>query len=355
MTDRLQRLRRCLAEQNYPALLISKPENRFYISGFTGSSGWVLITANESFLLTDFRYLEQAQRETSGFTVTDAGNDVNAALLGILEEKQLSSLAFESEHITFHQYQNWQNKYPQITLQPVSGIVEKLRVQKDAREIDLLKRAAVIADRAFEHIIKLLKPGIKELDVALEIEFFMRQQGAKEKAFDTIVASGIRSSLPHGVASEKVLASGDFVVLDFGAVYQGYHSDMTRTVVIGRALQEQKRLYSLVLEAQKRALTEIKAGIKCAEPDKVARNLLARAGYEQEFGHSLGHGVGLAIHEEPRLASNSTTLLASGMAVTVEPGVYISGFGGVRIEDLVIVTADGYDNLTHATKELLEL
>jgi len=352
---RLQNLRLKMKEADLPALFVARPENRRYISGFTGTSGFVLVTTLKSYLLTDFRYVEQAQQQSPGYEVVDHGSDLGMAIKQILQEERVEELGFEEDFVTYKQYKNLEEKLRPVVLKPAAGLVEQLRQHKDESELELIKRAAQIADAAFQHMLKLLKPGLKETEVALELEYFMRQQGASGPAFDIIVASGKRSSLPHGVATQKSLEKGDLVVMDFGAIFEGYHSDMTRTVVLGKASCDQQLIYYHVLEAQLRALHAVRSGVKCSELDYIARSYLAEKGFEKEFGHSLGHGVGLAIHEGPRIASNSNIELAPGMVITIEPGVYIPGFGGVRIEDLVVVTKSGYDNLTCSNKELIQL
>lgn len=352
---RVELLRQKMQEKNIEALLVGRPENRWYLTGFTGSSGFVLITQHRCYLLTDFRYIEQARKQAPHCEVVNHGRNFAQSVKELLQQEQIFCLGFEEDYITYHQYHKWQKELESISLQPVKGLVEELRQRKDQEEIALIKRAAQIADAGFKHILGFLKPGVKERDIALELEYFMRQNGASGASFETIVASGLRSSLPHGVASDKVLEPGDFLVLDFGAIFQGYHSDMTRTVVIGKASPKQKNLYNLVLEAQISALEAIRPGLGCNELDKIARDFLADNGYEKEFGHGLGHGVGLAIHEDPTINPHSTDKLVEGMVITIEPGVYIPHFGGVRIEDLVVVTSDGYENLTHSPKEFTEI
>lgn len=344
-----------MEQKKLDALLVARPENRRYLTGFTGSSGFVLVTLGESYLLTDFRYIEQAQKQAPHCKILDHGQELTQLLKELFHKEQVSSLGFEEDYITYQQYNKWQSDLKPVSLQPVKGLVEELRQRKDQGEIALLRKAAQIADAGFNHILNFLKPGVKERDIALELEYFMRQKGASGAAFETIVASGVRSSLPHGVASDKILNKGDLLVLDFGAIYQGYHSDMTRTVVIGKATQEQKKLYETVLKAQMAALEGVQVGLDYAQLDKIARDFLAVQGYKKEFGHSLGHGVGLAIHEEPRISPYSTGKLAEGMAITIEPGVYIPNFGGVRIEDLIVVTSEGHENLTHSPKDLIEI
>ena len=337
------------------AILIAKPENRIYASGFTGSFAFLVITQNTGYLLTDFRYIEQAKEQTEGFYVLNCGADLPASLKQILPEEKISALLFEEDYITYAQYQSWQGSLQPLKLKPAEGIIEKLRIIKDENEIKLLKKAAAIADSSFNKIIDIIKPGLKEVEVALELEYQMRSLGASGPSFETIVASGLRSSLPHGVASQKTLQAGDLVLFDFGATYRGYHSDMTRTVVLGKATEEQKKLYKAVLDAQLRSLETVKPGISCHDLDNTAREYLALLGYGSYFGHSLGHGVGLAIHENPRVSPNSGDILQPGMVITIEPGVYINDIGGVRIEDLVAVTAEGYCNLTRTSKGLLEI
>jgi Xaa-Pro aminopeptidase len=240
-------------------------------------------------------------------------------------------------------------------LVPVSGLVEKLRLIKTDAEIKILKEAAQIADAAFTHILSFIRPGVSELAVSNELEFFMRKQGAAASSFDIIVASGHRSALPHGVASEKLIETGEFVTLDFGAYYKGYCSDITRTITVGEPSQDLKDIYDVVLEAQLRGLDGIRAGVTGKEADALTRDYITEKGYGQYFGHSTGHGIGLEIHEGPGLSIRSDTVLEPGMAVTVEPGIYIAGLGGVRIEDDVIVTKEGNEILTHSPKELIIL
>lgn len=238
---------------------------------------------------------------------------------------------------------------------PVSGVVEKLRLIKTESEIKILKEAADIADAAFKHILEFIRPGVTELEVSNELEFFMRKAGAISSSFDIIVASGYRSALPHGVASDKIIETGDFVTLDFGAYYKGYVSDITRTVAVGKPDDKLKEIYGIVLEAQLRGLAGIKPGMTGKEADALTRNFIAQKGYGENFGHSTGHGIGLEVHEGPALSIKSDTVLEPGMVVTVEPGIYIPGLGGVRIEDDTLITKDHNETLNHSTKELIIL
>ncbi|WP_018132448.1 M24 family metallopeptidase [Effusibacillus pohliae] len=355
MQKRLARLRQQLADQPFDGLLVVKPENRRYISGFTGTAGCLLVTAEDAVLITDFRYTEQAQEQAPDFHVVQHGTSAPETIRSELIRLGIKRLGFEKDYLTYGLYSTYLEKFAPVELVPAEGIVEKLRAVKDEEEIAILRQAAKLADDAFSHILGYLKPGVSERDVALELEFFMRRQGAASSSFDIIVASGVRSSLPHGVASGKLLEKGDFVTLDFGALYQGYCSDITRTVVLGEATEKQREIYEIVLEAQLHALQHIKPGMTGQEADALARDIIREKGYGDHFGHSLGHGLGLYIHEEPRLSAVSNDVLQPGMVVTVEPGIYIPGFGGVRIEDDVLLTDSGIERLTGSSKDLFIL
>lgn len=344
-----------MADLNLAGFLVTRPENWTYLSGFTGSNALLLITADEALLLTDFRYVEQAGAQAPEFRVIKPQGLMEDGLAAEVLNRGLKSLGFEDDHISYKEFQNYRDKLPDTDFQATSGVVEKIRGIKDDKEIELLRQAVYIADLAFDHILDFIRPGVREIDLALEMEYFMRRKGAQKAAFDIIIASGFRSSLPHGVASDKVLKTGELITMDFGAVYGGYHSDITRTVVLGKAEPKQKEIYNLVLEAQLQAIAAIKPGVTAGAVDTVARDLIARHGYGANFGHGLGHSVGLAIHEKPALATRDATVLEEGMTVTVEPGIYLPGWGGVRIEDIVAVTATGREILTKAAKELIEL
>lgn len=351
MEKRLARLRETLVKLGIDGVVIAKPENRHYFSGFTGSSGMLLVSCEQAHLITDFRYLEQAAAQAPAYEIVRYGTDIYATLQQVGAASGLAKLGFEEDFVTWAGYQLLSKVFPQA----VGLDVDHLRMVKDQLEIQAIGQAVAIADQAFHHILPFLKPGVREQDIALELEFQMRKQGAEKSAFDIIVASGVRSALPHGRASEKAIASGDFVTMDFGAVYAGYHSDMTRTVVVGQASDQQRQIYEVVLQAQITGLAAIKPGASCKEVDAAARSIIQAAGYGEYFGHGLGHGVGLAIHEDPRLSPAYDCILAEGMAVTVEPGIYLPDWGGVRIEDTVVVSVSGADILTESSKNLIEL
>jgi Xaa-Pro aminopeptidase len=348
--DRLNRLRERLAATGADALLVTTPANVRYLSDFgTPEDAVVLVRNADAVLLTDGRYTAQAQ-EQSALPFETVTGLVEAAA----ERAGPSKLAVEGDAMNLTQYRSLAK---QLGYEPIvtEGLFTPLRLVKSADEIDKLREAARITDLAFEAAVAMMRPGVTEVEVALELERTMRLNGADGSAFDIIVASGVRGAMPHGTASQKKLATGELVTLDFGAVVDGYHADMTRTVAIGSVGAEERRLFDAVLEAQKAALAAVAPGKTGREIDKVARDILAGHGMAEQFSHSLGHGTGLVIHEGPRLSSRSEDVLQPGMVVTVEPGVYFPGFTGLRIEDLAIVTTDGHEVLSHSPKEFRSL
>ncbi len=341
------------------AALISSPQNQFYLSGFHYTDGYLLIFSDAAFLLADFRYAEAAEQEADKtFTVICPKCAMLDAVRELLGERGVKSLLLEEDHVTVAARERLVAKLPDIMLGTgASAQLRALRILKDEGEIAAIAAAQEITDAAFLHILGYLKPGVREIDVALELEFFMRRAGAEGIAFETIAVSGSASSLPHGVPRNLPLEKG-FLTMDFGARFGGYCSDMTRTVVIGRADDEMKRLYNTVLSAQRAALDAAVAGFGCRALDRVARDIINGAGYEGCFGHSLGHGVGIDIHEAPSLSRGAAedAVLTAGHVVTVEPGIYLVGKYGCRIEDMIAVNADGsIHNFTKSQKELIEL
>lgn len=351
--NRLERLREKFKEHEIDALLITSSYNRRYMANFTGTAGVALITNKEALFITDFRYVEQAKEQAQGFEIIEHTGLIFQEVAKQCGKYNVKKLGFEQAHVTYEYYQLIQQALEEATLVPVSGLVEELRLIKDAAEIQKIQEAANIADAAFDHITSFIRPGIKEIEVANELEFFMRKEGATSSSFDIIVASGYRSALPHGVASEKVIEKGELVTLDFGALLNGYCSDITRTVAVGKLTDELREIYDTVLQAQLRGMEGIKPGITGKEADALTRDYIEEKGYGAYFGHSTGHGLGMEVHEEPRLSKMSKTVLKPGMIVTVEPGIYIAGVGGTRIEDDTLITADGNRSFTHSTKELL--
>jgi len=355
MEKRINKLKEKLKEKNIEAFLVTKNENVRYLSRFTGTAGKLLITQNDSIFITDFRYLDQAEDQTDGCVIEEISSNFINGFSELLKRKNIKNLSFESQDLNFKMYQNLKEKLELDSLNPEESLVEELRIIKDESEIEKIKKAVEIADQGFQFLIDFIEPGKSEKEVALELEFFMKRQGGEANAFDFIVASGKRGALPHGVASEKKIELGDLVTIDFGTVYQGYHSDITRTLAVGEPTAKLRDIYELVLTAQEKVIAEIKAGMECFDADKIARDFIAEAGYKDNFGHGLGHGVGLEIHEAPRLSYTSEAVLKAGMVVTDEPGIYVSGLGGVRIEDDLLITESGCEVLNSAPKELIIL
>ena len=354
MTERLNRLRKSFDEHNIEAMLITGPENRRYLSGFTGSAAKLMIDQKSAYIFVDFRYVEQAKAQCPDFTVVQIGDDYFEKLNQCLNQDNVTKLGFETDLVTYESYRRHSEKLAGVQLIQVKNITEKLRMIKDEQEIDIIRRSVDIVDRAWAELVQQIKPGITEKEVALELEFLMRRQGAEGRAFDFIVASGERGALPHGVAADKQILSGEAVTVDCGAVYQGYHSDMTRNFIFGQPNQKQLEIYQIVLEAQLAGLEAVRPGVPAAEVDKAARDVIKKYGYGDYFGHGTGHGVGLAIHEGPRVSfQEKELLLEPGMVITVEPGIYLPGWGGIRIEDTVLVTAAGYQILTQTPKQQL--
>lgn len=349
---KLNNIRNKMKEHDIDAILITSPYNRRYVTNFTGTAGAALITEDNALFITDFRYTKQATEQAKNFKVVEHKGLLEDEIKKQIKDLHIKRLGFEAEHITYANFKLYEEKFS-TELVAVKELIESLRLIKTDEEIQILKKAAEIADNAFEHILTFIKPGVAEIDVANELEFFMRKQGATSSSFDMIVASGWRSALPHGVASEKQIATGELVTLDFGALYNGYCSDITRTIAVGEISDELKTIYDIVLEAQIRGVAGIKPGITGKEADALTRDYITEKGYGQYFGHSTGHGIGLEVHEGPGLSVRSSTKLEKNMVVTVEPGIYIPEVGGCRIEDDIVITDTGNERLTLAPKELM--
>ena len=330
------------------ALWISGPANVRAVSGFTHpKDGKVLVTGDAATLFTDSRYTVQA-REESRLPQAIARPPETYELAA--ESVKGLRVGFEAEHLTVAELSDLRAAWPDATLVPLRGTVEALRTVKAPEEVEAVRRAQALADEVYAEVRPLIRAGVRELDIALEIETRLRRAGAYP-AFDLIVASGPRGAMPHGTASGRVMEEGDLVTIDMGAQLGGYHSDMTRTVAIGEPSERLREVYRAVLEAEEAALRAVAPGVRAADLDRVARDLLTQRGLGEAFAHSLGHGVGLEIHEAPSLRAGSEAVLAPGMVITIEPGAYLPGVGGVRIEDLVLVTETGYEVLSHSPKE----
>ena len=348
--ERITRIRERLQEHGVDVFLGSNAVTRRYLTGFTGSAGFVWITATQQALLTDFRYVEQVKSQSPSWELIQIENVIDT-LQSLVDQGQIKKIAFEADTVTVKQLQDWEEKIPGQFV-GVSGWVQELRMIKTPEEIASIRKAAQIADEAFAKLLPQIRSGVSEQELALELEFLMRKAGASGMSFSPIVASGPNSALPHARPSERILSHGDFVVFDFGCIVNGYCSDMTRTIVVGEPEEKHLLIYDLVLKAQLESLAAVAPGKTGVEIDTIAREIIGDAGYGEYFGHGLGHGVGLEIHENPRLSKTDQTVLQPGMVVTVEPGVYLPGFGGVRIEDLVLVTEDGHEVLSSTFKEL---
>jgi Xaa-Pro aminopeptidase len=352
--NRLLKLRQLLVEKELDAILISQPENRRYLSGFDGSSGFLLITAQDTVLATDFRYIEQARIQAPNYEIFLISDNMADWLPKMVAGWGLRGLGFEAGNITFAMYRELTNilgkAQSQLRLIPVNGLVESLRAIKEPEEIEFITKAIEIADGAIEYVEDIIGPGMSERDVAWEIEKFLREKGSEAVPFDIIVASGPNSALPHAKPSPRLIGSGEPVVIDIGAKIGGYSSDLSRTICLGTPDDTFKKVYDTVLGAQLAALAIISGGMTGGEADSLARTVIEEAGYGEAFGHGLGHGIGLAPHEQPRLGPNSADLLASGMVFTIEPGIYLTGWGGVRIEDVAVMENDKIRVISKARK-----
>ena len=358
--SKLQKLRAAMAEKGFDAVIITSEVNQRYITGFNFQDGLVLVTASRAVLITDFRYIEDArtQVDASEFEIVMPDRSMLSYVAAILKDYGVKVALFEEATLSYSLLERFKKTFEGVEMQSgASAMIDGLRLYKDAAEIEKMARAQKLTDDAFAHILNFINPDRTEVEVALELEFFMRAHGSEGTAFDTIAVSGTQSSRPHGVPRPVKLEKG-FFTMDFGARVDGYCADMTRTVVIGKADEEIKKVYNTVLRAQTTAIESLRVGLPCAEADKIARDIIDGAGYKGLFGHSLGHGVGLYIQEAPRFAASvpADVLLAPGHVVTVEPGIYIEGKYGCRIEDMIWVRPDGtIHDFTQSPKELIEL
>lgn len=370
-----------LMQEPIDAVLINNPSNLYYYTGFTGGEAMFLMPVNgdimstyafelcgisndsrvitndwpDGYVITDSRYYEQVEKECEGLQLVKWESKGMAATIQelLVEDKKIQIILEDDMNLA--QYMKLTEVCRNCAFALGSKWIQKPRMVKDAEELAKLEQAEYIGDAAFTHILDVLKPGVSEREIALELEFFMKKQGASKLSFDTIVASGANGSMPHAQVTDRVLQSGDFVTMDFGCVYQGYCSDMTRTVAIGTPTDEMKKVYQIVLDANLRAMEQIEAGKRCNEIDAVARDYIREQGYGEYFGHGLGHGVGLDIHEEPRFSPKCDVVTQENMVITDEPGIYLPGQFGVRIEDLVVVKENGYQKLSQSEKKLIIL
>ncbi|PYG87461.1 Xaa-Pro aminopeptidase [Ruminiclostridium sufflavum DSM 19573] len=355
LSNRLNTFRSKMKDLKIDGAIVTKIENYMYLSGFTGTSANLLITGKKAYLLTDFRYIEQSSKQAPLFEIVQHKPDIIDTINEIVKSEGIIKLGFEELNVSFAQYRQYTDKINGVEFHGMGSLIDDLRIIKDEQEIEIISKAVEIADAAFTHVLSVIRPGITELDVAAELEYKMKKLGASGASFETIVASGLRSSMPHGTASGKRLEPGDAITMDFGAMYNHYCSDMTRTVFLGQPEKEMKDIYSIVLNAQLTSEKGAKRGRTGSEVDKIARDIIYGNGYEGKFGHGLGHGVGLEIHESPRLSTGGGRRLENNMTVTIEPGIYVEGLGGVRIEDTIIIKDDSPVVLTKSPKELIIL
>ncbi|MBI4233508.1 MAG: aminopeptidase P family protein [Chloroflexi bacterium] len=355
MSERMKRLRTKLREKELDALLVSTPENRRYLSGFTGSAGYLLITQEAAILATDFRYVEQGGQQAPAFRLVRIGSgfDWFPKLVG---ELGVHKAGFESQDLTVATYKALTEALKEasassgVSLLATASIVELLRAVKEPEELALISRAVAIADEAFEEVAPTIRVGESEQAVAWRLEKAMRERGAEALSFETIVATGPNAALPHHRPSEQPIGAGEPVVIDMGARYRGYCSDMTRTLCLGGGDERFRAVYDTVLGAQLTAIAAVQGGMTSGEADGIARSIIEKAGYGDNFGHGLGHGIGLAVHEHPRVGPNAQAVLEDGMVFTIEPGIYLPGWGGVRIEDTVVLEGGRVRSLSRAFK-----
>lgn len=354
--ERLNKLREYISNKDC-ALLITNEKNIYYFTGFQKSEGALLVTTDESYLLVDFRYYEAASKIVKCSQVIMFSNMTNS-VIEHLKKHNIKDLCLESKAITVEQYQKYLRVFNEsgvslVTNGQLDKAIENLRLYKTTEEISFIEEAQKITEKAYTEVLNFVNAGEREITIAVELEYLMKKYGAEGISFDLITITGKKTSLPHGVPGNDLICNGDFFTMDIGALYKGYHSDMTRTVAVKYCSDKQKSVYDTVLNAQLSGLKTVRTGVKASAVDKASRDIINRAGYEKSFGHATGHGVGLDIHESPSLSPKSETILSTDMVVTVEPGIYIENEFGVRIEDMILVTDKGYKNFANLTKELI--
>jgi Xaa-Pro aminopeptidase len=355
MSLRLAKLRSQFDALHIDAFLVTFLPHLRYLTGFTGSNGIGFVTRETATIVTDGRYTDQVRQEVRGWKAFITHTSLFDAIRAHRVFRPGMRVGFDGNTLVYNQIMLIRKRFPRVKFLPKADTIERIASVKDESEIGSIRKAVEITDRVFEEVVNLIKPGMSELDVGAEISYRQRKHGAEADAFETIVASGLRGSLPHGRASSKNIKRGELVTLDFGCVFEGYHSDMTRTIAVGRPSSEARRMYETVFNAQLQAIESARAGIHTRELDAIARSYIKRNGYEKYFRHSLGHGIGLQIHEAPRISVMSTAILERGNVITIEPGIYNPSIGGVRIEDDVVIRNGHCEVLNRSPKELLVL
>lgn len=352
--NKIEKLRKDFLNTGIDAILITGEANRRYISNFTGSNGYIIISNSGAFFITDSRYTNQAKEECIGFEVIEYGNLIEI-MKDVFRKEGVKRVGVEEDILTYSQLEFFKNSINFIDFVSSKNCVEKLREVKDSAELENMRIAAEIGDRAFKYILDYIKPGVTEQDIAIELEYFMKKNGASNVSFDTIVASGKRTAMPHAHPTNVKINERDIVLMDYGCIYNGYCSDMTRTIFVGKPLEEYIEVYNIVFEAQCRAIKTVKAGVTGKYVDSVARDYIFDKGYGKNFGHGLGHSVGLEIHEKPTFSPVEESIIQNNMVITVEPGIYVNNLCGVRIEDTVIVGNNGCEILTNSSKDIIIL
>lgn len=350
--SRIEKIKQILEELNLDAFYITHIPNIRYISGFSGSSAFLLIGKNKNYFLTDFRYKEQSAEQVKGFEIHV---DYNATeeMKKIFSAGGFKRVGFESTHMTVSGLDNLKKNFAGVEFVPVAERIEKLTMIKTPEEVEKIKKAIEITDKTFSKMLEIIKPGMKEKDVSAEISYWHKKYGAEKDSFDPIVASGWRGCLPHGIASDKVIQSGEMVTLDFGCIYDGFCSDLTRTISVGEPSDEMRKIYKIVHESQLKAIEFAKQGVSSKQLDSSARDYIKANGYGEKFGHGLGHGLGIEVHEMPSVSQRMDIELPVGVVVTIEPGIYVEQLGGVRIEDDILITNGGCEVLNQSPKELI--
>ncbi len=357
MSIRLRLLRSAMRRKKISALEVTDLRNVRYLTGFTGTAGACLVTQRAALFFSDFRYRAQAARQVAKpFRFVDSRGRAAAAAAAEAKRLRIKTLFYEEENLTCAAHRRLKKEAGSVRLRPCTGLIEDLRLRKEPAEVRRLRRGAKINREGLKVAAEFIRPGVRERDVARVLEEAMREEGASASAFETIVASGPRGAMPHGIASGRKIRRGDMVTIDFGAVVEGYHADTTRVFSLGKPSAKAREICGIVLEAQRAAVAAVAPGVKCSEVDSAARRIIEDRGFGKAFGHGVGHGLGLDIHEGPRLGPGAREILRPGMVVTVEPGIYLPGWGGGRIEDMVLVTETGREVLTRSIpKELVVL
>lgn len=354
--NRIEKIKNSFSDLKIDSFLVKNLPNIRYISGFSGSAASILLTDNIDYFVTDFRYKTQSSNEVyPGFEIIIYAQNSNLFLKDLIQKHDLKRIGFESNFMTYAEVENLRKEFNAAEFVPVDGLIEKIVICKNENEIQSTKKAAEITDKTFTELLKIIKPGMTEREVSANISYYQKMFGADGDSFDAIVASGERSAFPHARATDRKINKGELLKLDFGCIVDGMKSDMTRTIAIGEIPDECKKIYGIVKEAQQRALDNVKAGVSARDVDSAARSFIKDKGYGNNFGHGLGHGLGYDIHEKPALNERSDYILEVNNIITIEPGIYIEGLGGVRIEDDVVVTKTGCEILNKSTKELISI